>query len=97
MKELENKETTQKTIQDIRPILTEKKFIGSIKPHKGHKLYEINVTNQEIKEIKTTKTYDVSKGYSSSKVDIKENCYYVSALNLKNAIKKFKKLFSSNQ
>lgn len=75
---------------------TEIKFSHSIKPHKGHTLFEINTITFEIKKaIFRTKDACYLKAirgelFSKKDVIMNENCVYISALNEKNA---FKKLF----
>lgn len=82
-------------VQAVKPIKKEHKFMGSMKPQPGHTLFEINlITGVIVKAIFERK--DISfeeaktKNYvAKSKVVMKENCVYISALNEKNAMKKF--------
>lgn len=73
-----------------------RKHVGKLKPHGGHKVWEVNETTLEVKEA-TFKRRDLiinfSKGRHSdrSEIDIKEGFFYTSALNKKNALKNFRK------
>lgn len=64
----------------------------------GHKLYRLNVVDNvvsllDMKKL-TTVDYGAGEGYSFLG---SENCAYVTALNLKNAIKNFKKMFNNEK
>lgn len=69
-------------------------LVGSINPHSGHILYEFNRLTNELFKARhkqlDAKFYDVFKTNKAIKreVEIKENHFYVTALNPKNAIKK---------
>jgi uncharacterized protein YnzC (UPF0291/DUF896 family) len=99
MKDLNPESKIENLTEEIREVQEERKqtYIGSLKPHKGHKLYEIDIVLNTINEATFEKTEVVfnTKGStpssSNKKVVIKENCFYISALNKKNAIKKFGK------
>ena len=73
----------------------QKLFVGSLKPKKGHTLFEINIKEKtiEIAEFDETPTInylDAMQGKylaKRNKVTKKENCIYISALNKKNALK----------
>ena len=72
----------------------EAKKLTTIKPHKGHTLFEVEISTGDIREAEFEKTdiayEDVQKGknLSRKKVIAKDGCIYVSALNRKNVIKK---------
>lgn len=73
------------------------KHLGTLRPHAGHTLFEINHATQEVKQAEYL-TQDVdfmdaaNKNISlKKKLLVKEGCEYVSALNMKNAIKKYNK------
>lgn len=65
--------------------------IGTIRPHSGHTLFEINAVSGDIApaefEVSTAVYSANSKGLVRRKIVIKANCVYISALNKKNAIK----------
>jgi len=96
----ELKSTTAKAEQEIvseKEQRKEEKKIATIKPHRGHTLYEVNMSTGEIVEATFEKTdiayeaainkYNVAR----RKVITKEGHYYVSALNKKNVVKKLNK------
>lgn len=84
------------TTQEIRAVGENKKVrLGTLKIHKGHTLFEINLKTKEINpasyesvdyEITTESTNQVRK-----KVIENKNCVYISALNENNALKKLMK------
>lgn len=81
-----------------KPVKTET-FITSLKPYKGHKLFEINPFSGTCVEAVYEKTDAVfplnNKNVAKrSKVLTKQNHVYVSALNRKNALTKFFKMVS---
>lgn len=70
------------------------KLIHSIRPHKGHTLFEINPITGKCKEAVYEKT-DVEFGKNGmvhKKVIRNNGCVYISALNKKNALIKFFKM-----
>lgn len=98
MKELEQKVTDE--VQEVRQTKEERqeKFIGQILPYSGHKVFSLNKVTGELKEAKFTKIAidfsDAKAGQISGhkRIDVEENCVYCSALNKKNAIKRFEKM-----
>jgi len=94
MKELEKYSKISTESEVVVPIKTELKLIGTLKPNKGHKCFEINTMTNEICEAEFFD--DVVSMFSSSyerrkKLKIKEGCVYVTALNKENAMKKYQK------
>lgn len=100
MKELE----TQSGIGDIeivnevkKEIEKQLKYVGHVRPHSGHKCFEINLKTGEanLAEFKeeAISFEDAKNGIVSGKkkIIIKEDCVYITALNKKNAIKKLYK------
>lgn len=85
-------------IQNIKPVEQKKqlKLIKKFKPQKGHTLFEVNkVTGQVVKakfEIEKIISFDKAKSgvvpSPNKKVIMRENCIYISALNIKNCFKK---------
>lgn len=70
----------------------DKEYIGTIHPHKGHRLFEINLKNETIDDAKYEEvpfvfSEDVEKQKKRKKLIINEDCIYISALNKKNAVK----------
>jgi len=68
------------------------RFNGSIKIHKGHTLFEINLEEKSIVAAEFESKDYVVDGRNSLKVLEKKNCVYIPALNEKNALKKLIKL-----
>jgi hypothetical protein len=95
MKELQKKESDK--IENVKQTKQETQFnkIGSLKPKKNHKLFEINISEKtivlaEFQKLDTAIKWEYAvKGLISvnKKVMIKENCLYISAMNKKNVIK----------
>ena len=70
------------------------KFMFRARLRPGHKIWELNLETKELKEAEITRLVLVGNQLSKKsrgRVDIKPNCEYMPALNLKNAEKKFKK------
>ena len=70
----------------------ELKYLGSIKHQPGHTLFEINLNTGQIKEATIKREVAVGidgKPVYKRKVQISADCYYLEALNLKNAKKRF--------
>lgn len=68
----------------------EHQFLGKIIPHQGHKLWQINKETLEIEEAKFTNTTYKMFGENKKEIVVKDEFAYVSALNKKNALKKYK-------
>jgi hypothetical protein len=74
------------------------KFLGKIKPHRGHKIWEVNLENGTIKlaalEGQTVDFNQAAKKApgSSKKLMAQPGCRYIAALNKKNVLKKLHKL-----
>jgi hypothetical protein len=94
MKELENYNKTSTEIRAIKPIKKASLLLGTIYPKKGHKCFEINDITHEIYEVVYEEvTIDITsisgEKYKRKKLLTKDNCTYITALNKKNAIKKY--------
>lgn len=86
-------------VKEVRQAGVEKKIthIGYLKPHKGHKIWEFNTKTGHIAiaEMESVPHNPFTKGRSGlpegpkKKLITKENCVYVSAMNIENAVKKF--------
>jgi len=77
----------------------EYKLVNSIKPLRGHKVWEINLTTMKINEasfvIRKNITWQqalrfIKNGYSKD-IKIQKNCVYISALNKHSALDRFAK------
>ena len=80
----------------VIPAKTEHKLIGSLKPHKGHTCYEMNLATRTIKpavfeEVTTTfpTPGNTVRPMVRKKLIIQPDCIYCTALNTKNALKRF--------
>lgn len=70
----------------------ELKFIGKLKIQKGQKVWELNVQTKMIR-IADVESVANMKGEIKRKLVIIPSCLYAPAINLKNAEKKFLKMF----
>jgi len=88
----------KESIENLKPVEQKKQLqlIKKFKPQKGHTLFEINkVTGKVVKaefEIEKEIHFDKAKKAlvpsPNKKVIMRENCIYISALNIKNCFKK---------
>jgi hypothetical protein len=86
---LNHKQTTELSIKKRKGI--EKELIGTIIPHQGHTLWEIDNISKSIKEARITNTSYKFGVVNNQEIITEEGYTYVSALNKKSAINKFKK------
>lgn len=86
------------TIEIVKQTQEERKtvFLGTVRAKRGHSLFEINIKESmvvlaEFDAPAAVKFEDAAKGSISlrNKITKKPGCYYVSALNIKNAKKVF--------
>lgn len=63
------------------------KLQGTIRPQKGHTLFELNLKTKEIKPAQFEEIYYQSD-MKKKKVIMQHDCIYISALNEKNALRK---------
>jgi hypothetical protein len=76
------------------------KFLGTLIPENGHTLFEFDKTNFELRKATFKQKNAVFKFVQDAGPDlrkeviVKENCFYVSSLNIKNAVKKIHKRFN---
>tara|TARA_R110002033_G_scaffold11575_3_gene36318 strand:+ start:485 stop:793 length:309 start_codon:yes stop_codon:yes gene_type:complete len=84
---LEVKEERKKEVEKKRNL------IGSILPKRGHTLFSFNKKTGEIKKAEFVKfDYEwLQETQPNRKIDIEENCIYLSVLNKKNLIKVLKR------
>ena len=78
----------------------ELKYIGSMKHFAGHTLFEIDLITGEVRKAVINNTVTVGlngKETHKRKVNIKADCYYIEALNIKNAIRKFNKILKNSK
>jgi len=100
MKELEKiSKISDDKAEIVRQVATSLSFMGSLKLQRGHTCFEINLKTMAIQEaafesmvlLDKTKIGGVRP---TKKIVINKDCYYITALNKKNAAKKFVKIFS---
>ncbi len=73
----------------------ESKFLGSVSPNKGHRLFQLNTETGEVTEAHVEgKLVEMPDGRKEirKQVFIREKFLYISALNKKNAIKRFARM-----
>ena len=76
----------------------EKELVGKIIPHEGHKVWEINDETFEIKQAEfEKKTFIIGRNQMNPEIIIRSGFSYVSALNSKNALKKYKQGFNGSK
>lgn len=66
-------------------------FAGKIKPHGGHTIWEVNNETQEIVKAPYANATYYHGEENKKEIIIKKDHSYISALNKKSALKKFKK------
>ena len=91
MKELELKNETKIEISVKQKKQVEHQLIGKIIPREGHKIWQINDQTLEIKVAEFSNTTYYLLGENKKQIIIKKGHTYVSALNQKNALKKYYK------
>jgi len=80
---LNQSEISVKTIKEIQRRLT-----GRIEPHSNHKLFEVHLTTGKIILAEFERILHWEQKPKKT-VLVKKDCVYVSAMNIKNAIKHF--------
>jgi len=90
----EELEKDQVEIVDQTKVEKKKQFVGTLNMFPNHVCWEYNVETNELLHAKFTETqFNMSTGKPEHrKVEVKETCLYLSALNRKNAIKKLCKI-----
>ena len=89
MKELNNFSKTELSVKQQKQEERKKKLIGQIIPHNGHSIFKINEETLEISEPKYIQKAWIFNGKNKPEVLVEEGFFYVSALNEKNALKKY--------
>lgn len=90
MKELEQKADTKIEVSVKQKKQVEHTFIGSIVPHQGHCIWEINNETLEIEKAKYSNVNYTLGAENKKEIIIKKGHTYIAALNKNNALKKFK-------
>ena len=91
MKEIEIKQKEQLEVSVKQKKQVEKKLIGDIMPHNGHKIWKINKETLEIEEAEYLNTDFFIGKENKKEILVVDGFEYVSALNKKNALKLFTK------
>jgi hypothetical protein len=98
MKETQNISPDQTELHAVKPVRKEKTLVGSLRLHKGQKVWELSLTDKTIVEAEYEKAVvdfgKVAKGQISPlhhQLIVRENCLYEVATNRKTADKKFQK------
>lgn len=89
MKELDVKIQIEESVKQKKQV--EHELIGKIIPYEGHTIWEINKETGAIERAKfSNATYNYI-GENKKEIIVKQGHEYVSALNKKNALRKYKK------
>ena len=91
MKEIEIKQKDRLEVTIKQKKQVEKKLIGDIVPHNGHKIWKINKETLEIEEAKYLNTAFFIGKENKKEILVVDGFEYVSALNKKNALKLYSK------
>lgn len=98
MKELEPFKKDPKELHAIKPDKRELKYLGTLRPHHGQKVWQLDLKTMIISEAKyELGVLDFKKAQHGDfstrhRLVAQENCLYVCAINAKNADKKFHKM-----
>jgi hypothetical protein len=76
----------------------EHKYIGSVSPFRGHKVFEVNEVTGEIQEASYVKSKNIEWEVAVKSMEagfkreivINQSCVYISALNKESALKRYK-------
>lgn len=71
------------------------KHVSSVRHIPGHTLFECDIATRTIRVAEMETYFDLAKNVQVRRVKQKENTLYAEALNMKNAKKKFIKMFRS--
>lgn len=91
MKEFEAKGETKIEISVNQKKQVEHQLIGKIMPHEGHSIWEVNDETLEIGKAKFSNATYQFGGENKKEIITKKGYTYISALNKKNVLKKYKK------
>lgn len=94
MKELQQHLREEVPVEVTKQITKQQKFLGTVKPHKGQTVWQLNLDTKQItpatfSEINYVITVPQSKKGVHKKLVIQEGCIYNVALNKENAKRKF--------
>jgi hypothetical protein len=84
-------EKTELSVEQVQEIKS--KFLGNLKPHNGHRVFEINIIEGTIEKASYYKDDKLDwldiKRKINRRILVKQDCIYISALNEINAVKKY--------
>jgi hypothetical protein len=96
MKELNQKPQTihEVVMQQEKQQEVELQYLFSLKPHRGHKVWEINTESLAVQEAEYIQERQIEFGtnlevFPPKKLVIQPGCVYIAALNAKNALKRY--------
>lgn len=99
MKEIQNITPDPTELHAVKPVRKEKTLVGSLRLHKGQKVWELSLTDKTIVEAEYKEAVvdfsKVAKGQISPlrhELITRENCLYAVATNRSTADKKFQKM-----
>lgn len=98
MKELSEHIKDKTELHAVKPAKAELKYLGTLRPQRGQKIWELNLKTRRITEAEYTHedaNFDnATKGdYSTrGRLITKDNCIYCAALNHKSADRRFFKM-----
>lgn len=94
MEEKKEKQKIEVNINQKQQI--EAQLVGQIKPKNGHKVFAINKKTKEISLAKFDSLAIIRdiRQTVNKRITVEEGFFYISALNEKNALKKFNKIFN---
>jgi len=101
MKEIELLGKDKLQVEEVVPVKSQKKYLGSVTPKRGHKCFEYNLKTKEISLAVFKQSDAFFPTDENSKADGRhiivrnEGCAYVTALNKKNALKKIEKILKA--
>lgn len=98
MKELEPFKKDKTELHAIKPDKRELKYLGTLRPQKGQRVWQLDLKSMMITEAKYEEGVADFKKVEQGDLSVRhklvtqENCLYVCAINAKNADKKFHKM-----
>lgn len=90
--EVKSQEETEQ--HALKQIERKSAFLGSAMLTPGHRVFEINTTTLECSEA----VFETEVHFNAPhrrKITIKQECVYICALNIKNALKRYKRSYSN--
>lgn len=82
-------------IDVVIPVKAENKYIATLRPYPGQKIFELNLTTGTITEAEyKNDSVDFIEKSVRGKLIMRENCLYCCAINFKNSDKVFHRILS---